>query len=203
MDFRRRFSARTVVTVLTGLWTMVVGFVAYFAPNHGLYPPVVWWAIFPLGWGLVHRGTLSDRRQHTIVVGTTLLGSALIIAGSWMEWPVTGPFSPYVLRTHARESIERGYQFFDLPLVALAIVAGLSVTRSGGGLGRALISLVTGLCTFLWIFSITALWTDAFWTFTWTFYVPVGGAICLVYAGLFGLLSLNNEQYAAMDPLPT
>lgn len=164
---------------------------------------VIWWIVFPVCWILLRYGRLSAVHRRTMMVGTTLVGSVLVIVGAWMAWPWYSPLYAGFRVGISVPSIERGYQIFDLPLVALAIVGGFGVVRYRNQVHAPLIALGIGLSVFLVATGITRLWGGGFWVFNWGFYITLGGAVGLVYAGLFGLLSFNKEQYATMDRFTT
>jgi hypothetical protein len=129
-----------------------------------------------------------------MMIGATLLGSALAIVGAWMAWPWYSPlYTGGRVPTLGPIIAERGFQLLDLPLVATALGGGLGITHYRHKTYASLIAIGAGLSTFLVVVGIAWFVGGGLWVVSWGFYVTLGGAIGMVYAGLFGLSSLNTD----------
>jgi hypothetical protein len=196
---QRRVSASRAGHVLTGLWTVVAFSIALTALTNGSAVTVLWWAVFPLGWIVARHSRLSEDHRLAVILGATVVGSALVTAGAWMAWPRFGPLSDGMRLLIPLEHIERGFQLFDVPLVATAILGSLGVLRYQRERRAATIALVAGISALLVTTSIAWVVGSGFWVFSWGFYVTLGGSVCLVYAGLFGLSFGDQRSEIATD----
>jgi peptidoglycan/LPS O-acetylase OafA/YrhL len=88
---------------------------------------------------------------------------------------------------------ERGFQLFDLPVVATAVGGALGIIYYRHRTYESLIAIGAGLSAFLVAVGIGWSVGGGLWVVSWGFYVTLGGAIGMVYAGLFGLSSLNTD----------
>jgi hypothetical protein len=191
---RDRVSIPTTSAIFSGVWTIVALLIAIASTQRGTGVTVIWWAVFPVGWLLAHYSPLSAESRRSMMIGATLLGSALAIVGAWMAWPWYSPlYTGGRVPTLGPIIAERGFQLLDLPLVATALGGGLGITHYRHKTYASLIAIGAGLSTFLVVVGIAWFVGGGLWVVSWGFYVTLGGAIGMVYAGLFGLSSLNTD----------
>ena len=193
---RDRVSIPTISAIIGGIWTIVALLVAIASTQRGTGITVIWWAVFPAGWLLVHYSSISVEYRHSIMIGATLLGSALVVVGAWMAWPWYSPLytGGKVPTLYSGPIIaERGFQLFDLPVVATAVGGALGIIYYRHRTYESLIAIGAGLSAFLVAVGIGWFVGGGLWVVSWGFYITLGGAIGMVYAGLFGLSSLNTD----------
>lgn len=191
---RNRVLTPTASAIFGGIWTIVALLVAIASTQRGAGVTVIWWAVFPVGWLLAHYSPLSAESRRSVMIGATLLGSGLVIVGAWMTWPWYSPlYTGGRVLTLGPIIAERGFQLFDLPLVATAMGGGLGIIYYRYKTYASLIAISAGLSTFLVAVGIGWFIGGGLWVVSWGFYVTLGGAVGMVYAGLFGLSSLNTE----------
>jgi hypothetical protein len=191
---RDRISIPTIGAIFGGIWTIFALSVAITSTQRGTGLTVIWWAVFPAGWLLVHYRSISVEYRRIVLIGATLLGSVMVVVGAWMAWPWYSPlYEGGRVPTLGPIIAERGFQLFDLPLVATAVGGALGIIHYRNRTYEFLIAIGTGLSTFLVAVGIGWFVGDGLWVLSWGFYITLGGAIGMVYAGLFGLWSLNTE----------
>ena len=199
---QRRVSASRAGHALAGLWTILAFSIALTAPTNGSVHTVIWWTVFPLGWVVARRSRLSPDHRLAVIVGATFVGSALVTGGAWLAWPRFGPLSDGMKLLIQLENVERGFQIFDAPLVAIAVLGSLGVVRYQRERRAAMIALASGVGVLLVTTGIAWFVGSGFWVFSWGFYVTLGGSVCLVYAGLFGL-SFEDQHSEIATNSPT
>jgi len=118
-----------------------------------------------------------------------------------MAWPSWGPLYTGGIPSIHFDNIERGYQFVDLPLIGVALGGNLAILRSQRELRTALIALGSGFGVFLWTVSIGWFRGRGLWGYAWGYDVTLGGAICLVYVGLFCLSFIEQWPSVAVNQL--
>jgi len=132
------------------------------------------------------------------MLGTTLLGTALIIVGTWMAWP------KYDRGTQVLGDIiffERGFQRIDLLLIATALAGTFGTIKYRKTTFAPWIVLATGL--FLFVVTVELVWIlqGKLWVLSWGYNVTLGGTVGLVYAGLLGLSSLDSAEKKSFSGL--
>ena len=183
---RERVTIHNMITIVSVLWTLVVLMVALTLTTRGKQVTIGWWAVFPVGWVLVQYSPSHHRRA--IMLGAILLGSALFIVGTWMAWPRYSRGFQVVVETVV---VERGFQLFDLLLIATALAGTFSTIIYRKATFSPWIVLATGL--FLFVVTVELGWVlgGGLWVLSWGFNITLGGTVGLVYAGLLGLSSLD------------
>ena len=186
--FRERVTTHSMMTIVGVLWTLVVLMVALALTTRGKQITIGWWAVFPVGWVLVQYSPLTSHHRRAIMLGATLLGSALFIVGTWMAWPRYSRGFQVVVETVV---VERGFQPFDLLLIATTLAGTFSTIIYRKATIAPWIVLATGLFLFVITVELGRVLGGGLWVLNWGFNITLGGTVGLVYAGLLGLSSLD------------
>jgi hypothetical protein len=143
---------------------------------------------------------MAGRWNKYLVSILLFLSAALVIIGTYVEWPSFGPFYSGP-RPTSFGYIEEGYQLLDLPILGSALFGCIILYRYWSQNVSGLVGLLAGVLAFLLACFHTLTESGSLFQLRWGYFLTLLGAFLLSFVGLLRLLV--NADVTSPVPIST